>query len=203
VRSFIFSNLLKFNFTINTFFCKISFEEFLKVGASKLNNSETYKELSNRSKRNGYKIESVIFNGYSSSKELQEIQDNAIEQRTKLRLNAEIDEQRNKLIDLKLKSDSERLNLENDLNRLRFEFQQKLAEMNASFQMAKNKMANEYDLKLKEEENNLAYEKKTKIQKVEQDYLASLKEIGVNIKEYELELTKSKNNLDALYELVN
>jgi hypothetical protein len=44
---------------------------------------------------------------------------------------------------------------------------------------------------------------KTKIQKVEQDYLASLKEIGVNIKEYELELTKSKNNLDALYELVN
>jgi hypothetical protein len=120
-----------------------------------------------------------------------------------LRLNAEIDEQRNKLIDLKLKSDSERLNLENDLNRLRFEFQQKLAEMNASFQMAKNKMANEYDLKLKEEENNLAYEKKTKIQKVEQDYLASLKEIGVNIKEYELELTKSKNNLDALYELVN
>ena len=173
------------------------------MGASKLNNSETYKELTNRSKRNGYKIESIIYNGYTSSKELQEIQDSAIEQRTKLRLNAEIDEQRNKLIDLKLKSESERLNLENDLNRLKFEFQQKLSDLNASFQMNKIQTANEYDLKLKEAENSLAFEKKKQTQKVEQAYLASLKDIGVNVKEYELELAKSKNKLDVLYELVD
>ena len=89
------------------------------------------------------------------------------------------------------------------MNRLKFEFQQKLNETNADFQLNKNQMANEHDLKLKETENQMAKEKNNELQRVEQDYLASLKEIGVNVNAYELELAKSKNKLDVLYELDN
>lgn len=182
---------------------KLSFEEFLRTGASRLNSLETYKELTNRASRNGYKIESIIYNGYTSSKELQSIQDNAIEQRTKLRLNAEIDEQKNKLIDLRLKKENERLDLEANLKRLKFEFEQTLVESRSKFELLLRKLKNESNLKMKQLDQDLINELRVKNQQAEQDYLNKLSALGVDVNTYELELVKSKHKLDTLYELIN
>lgn len=182
---------------------KLSFEEFLKHGVSKLNNITTYTELANRASRNGYKIESVIYNGYTSSLGLQTIQDNAIQKRTQLRLNAEIDETKNKLIDLRLKSENERLNLESDLSRIKFEFEQSLIDSKAKFDLLRVKMSCETNLKIKQIEQDLVCDYKKKVQLVEQDYLVKLKGLGVDVNSYEIELVKSKHRLDTLYELFN
>ncbi len=175
----------------------------MKVGATKLNNIETYTELLNRSKRNGYVIQSVIYNGYTSSKELQNIQDNAIQQRTQLRLNTEIDEQKNKLIDLKIKSENERLNLQNELNKSKFDFEQNILDKKAGFELIKSKMKNEVDLKIKEIEANSKIENKKQIQDLNENYLNNLSDLGVDVNAYEIELVKSENRLDTLYELVS
>lgn len=175
----------------------------MRTGASRLNSLETYKELTNRASRNGYKIESIIYNGYTSSKELQSIQDNAIEQRTKLRLNAEIDEQKNKLIDLRLKKENERLDLEANLKRLKFEFEQTLVESRSKFELLLRKLKNESNLKMKQLDQDLINELRVKNQQAEQDYLNKLSALGVDVNTYELELVKSKHKLDTLYELIN
>lgn len=77
------------------------FSEFVKEGAYKLNHIDTFKQLQIRASQTGYKIDSIIYNGYMSSDALQSIQDNAIHARTKLRLDTELAEQANRLINLR------------------------------------------------------------------------------------------------------
>lgn len=64
---------------------------------------ETYEQLQQRAERTGYQIDSIIYNGFTSSDALQAIQDSAIQARTKLRLDTELAEQKNRLIDLRYK----------------------------------------------------------------------------------------------------
>ncbi len=76
---------------------------------------ETYEQLQQRAERTGYQIDSIIYNGFTSSDALQVIQDSAIQARTKLRLDTELAEQKNSLIDLRYKI----VALFNDKSRLR------------------------------------------------------------------------------------
>ena len=179
------------------------FAEFLNSGAQKLNKISTYEQLVQRADRNGYKIESVIYNGYTSTQALQEIQDNAIQSRTQLRLNAEIDEQKNRLIDLKLKSDNERLNLETQLNRLRCEFEQKIADLNGRFSLEMKKKSHETQLRMKEINLESLVKFEAEKQAVKESYLKNLKKLEVDVNKYEIELAKSENKIDRLYELID
>lgn len=120
-----------------------------------------------------------------------------------MRLNTEIDEQKNKLIDLKIKSENERLNLQNELNKSKFDFEQNILDQKAGFDLKKSKMKNEVDLKIKEIEANSKIENKKKIQDLNENYLNKLSDLGVDLNAYEIELVKSENRLDTLYELVS
>lgn len=85
----------------------LSFEAF-KENTNRLNNLETYRQLVQRAERIGYRINKVVYRGYHASDKLQAMHDNAIEARTRLRLEAETENQAQVLADLKLEREAER-----------------------------------------------------------------------------------------------
>ena len=159
--------------------------------------------MNQRADRNGYKIDSIIYNGYISSPELQSIQDQAIQSRTQMRLNNEIEKQKNELIDLKLESNNKRFGLESDLNMLKCKFEQKLNDEKKNSNIEKMKANHNNDLQIKDIELNVENEIKLEEIMLNEDFLENLKKLNININDYQLELAKSKNKIDRLYQLVN
>jgi hypothetical protein len=96
------------------------FEEFKKQ-TDRLNDLATYANLVRRAERIGYKVNKVVYRGYTASDKLQAMHDNAIEMRTGLKLEAETEEQAQTLADLKLLREAERAAKERELERLRAE----------------------------------------------------------------------------------
>lgn len=83
------------------------FETF-KERAPELNELETYQALVQGAHRIGYRINKVVYRGYAASNQLQAMHDHAIETRTKLVLETEIEQQQQELTDLKQKREHER-----------------------------------------------------------------------------------------------
>ena len=83
------------------------FETFKKQTEA-LNDMATYRQLAGRVERIGYRINKVVYRGYLANQNLQTMHDHAIEARTKLRLEAETEEQAQTLADLKLRREAER-----------------------------------------------------------------------------------------------
>ncbi|PHS02695.1 MAG: hypothetical protein COA78_20650 [Blastopirellula sp.] len=84
-----------------------SFEEF-KQSTELLNELGEYTNLVGRAERIGYKINKVVYRGYVASDKLQLMHDDAIEQRTGLKLEAETERQAQELADLKLAREAKR-----------------------------------------------------------------------------------------------
>jgi len=78
-----------------------SFEAF-KQDIDQLNGLEVYPNLTQRAQRIGYQINKVVYRGYMASTALQTMHDGAIEARTRLKLEAETENQAQELADLKL-----------------------------------------------------------------------------------------------------
>ena len=76
------------------------FETF-KIRAPELNKLPTYHALLEGAKRIGYRINKVVYRGYTASDKLQTMHDHAIETRTRLVLETEIEHQQQELTDLK------------------------------------------------------------------------------------------------------
>ncbi|KAK3107245.1 hypothetical protein FSP39_010168 [Pinctada imbricata] len=89
---------------------KLTFEGFLKKTSS-LSDLSTFPQLTQRAGGIGYIIQKVVYRGYEASDKLQEMQNAAIQSRTQIRLNAEIEEQKQKLVDFKLSREQERSKL--------------------------------------------------------------------------------------------
>jgi hypothetical protein len=85
----------------------LTFENF-KDRTEELNDLNTYKMLVQRAGKVGYRISKVVYRGYYASDALQAMHDNAIEARTKLKLEAETELQAQELADLRLKKDAAR-----------------------------------------------------------------------------------------------
>jgi hypothetical protein len=69
-----------------------TFEEF-KKDTGKLNELETYRQLTARAAQNGYRVNKVVYRGYGAPDRLQAMHDQAIEARTKLQLERATEEQ--------------------------------------------------------------------------------------------------------------
>lgn len=67
------------------FFSFVSYTEFIEK-SNQLNDLENYPQLLERCKLIGYSVSKVVFRGYQASKALQEMHDNAIKIRTKLKM---------------------------------------------------------------------------------------------------------------------
>jgi len=84
-----------------------TFEAF-KENTEKLNDLATYRMLLQRAGTVGYRVNKVVYRGYHATDALQAMHDNAIEVRTKLKLESDTENQAQELADFKLKKEAER-----------------------------------------------------------------------------------------------
>merc|ERR1712045_22707 len=98
----------------------LSYEEFVE-NTQMLNDVSTYKTLTNRAEMIGYNISKVVFRGFHSSDALQNMHDKAIHERTRLRLEADTEDHRQKTLDLQLVKEEERGIKQRELEREREE----------------------------------------------------------------------------------
>merc|ERR1712032_264564 len=85
-----------------------TFEEF-KAATDQLNNLAVYQQLTSRAVGIGFEVTKVVFRGYGAPQRLQKMHDDAIERRTKLALERENEEQEQRLQDMKLEREEDRL----------------------------------------------------------------------------------------------
>jgi hypothetical protein len=84
-----------------------TFEQF-KERTDAMNDLATYKQLTARAGRIGYRINKVVYRGYQATAKLQSMHDGAIEARTKLKLEAETEGQAQDLSDMKIARERQR-----------------------------------------------------------------------------------------------
>ena len=106
----------------------LSFEKF-KGQTEQLNELGTYENLVLRAQRIGYRINKVVYRGYAASDKLQSMHDIAIEARTRLKLEAETEEQAQTLADLKLQREAERATEQRQLEQVQAEHKIRLERM--------------------------------------------------------------------------
>merc|ERR1711923_493635 len=94
----------------------LTYEEFVD-NTSKMNDINTFQQLTTRAELIGYKVSKVVFRGFHSSDALQSMHDKAIHERTRLRLEADTEEHRQKTLDLQLAKEEERSAKERELEK--------------------------------------------------------------------------------------
>jgi len=96
-------------------FCSaVSYETFLNE-THKLNDLATFAQLVGRAEHIGYKMDKVVFRGFQAGEKLQAMHDNAIQERTRLRLLEETQAQEQRAMDLRLAAEQQRMAKESEL----------------------------------------------------------------------------------------
>ncbi|XP_074652545.1 uncharacterized protein LOC141906945 [Tubulanus polymorphus] len=162
---------------------KLSFQDFLK-NTSKFSQLETFPQLLQRCERIGFDINKVVYTGYHSSDQLQAMQDRAVQSRTQLRLNAEIQEQELKVKDFKTNREQARTTAKQDIEKSRQAHDQSLQLMKQSHQdeirLSENtELIKRLDI---QQEFNLKCEKMENEAKME--FLSKLSDLGVDLTMY-------------------
>ena len=157
-----------------------TFEEFKKE-TGKLNELETYRQLTARAAQNGYRINKVVYRGYDAPARLQTMHDQAIEARTKLQLERATEEQSQSLEDYKLTA---------QMNRSARRRTEQSIEVDTEIDLARKRQ--EAERQQKEAERTAAREQRRRDAETEQEtrrqaderqrtHLALLKEMGVDL----------------------
>jgi len=106
------------------------FEQF-KEKTERLSALETYPQLTKRADTIGYRITKVVYRGYQASQTLQTMHDDAIEARTKLRLESETEQQAQDLADMKQAREAGREKERQSVEQARVAHQNQLAALAA------------------------------------------------------------------------
>merc|ERR1711923_134714 len=94
----------------------LTYEEFVD-NTSQMNEINTFQQLTTRAELIGYKVSKVVFRGFHSSDALQSMHDKAIHERTRLRLEADTEDHRQRTLDLQLAKEEERSAKERELEK--------------------------------------------------------------------------------------
>jgi hypothetical protein len=162
---------------------KLDFEAFKRT-TTRLNELETYGQLTSRAAQCGYRINKVVYRGYGAPEALQQMHDKAIEARTKLQLDRATEQQAQDLEDYKLDSQIARAvkrrteqsaEVEHDLDlaRRRQESELRQREALAVQQREQRRFDTEQHLQLWQQQ-----------QSHERGHLAALREMGVDLTAY-------------------
>jgi hypothetical protein len=154
-------------------FCsKLTYEEIMKK-SDELNELDAYAQLVSRAKAIGFQVTKVVYRGYHATDKLQQMHDDAIQARTQLRLESETEQAAQALADMQLAREFDRANKK-----------QEMQAQESSHRNALSRTAHEEKLfqKAKEVEADLARDKATNAERLK--YLASLKELGVDVTKY-------------------
>ena len=157
-----------------------TFDEF-KKDTGRLNELETYRQLTVRAAQNGYRINKVVYRGYGAPDRLQAMHDQAIEARTKLQLERATEEQAQGLEDYKLRA---------QMNRATSRRTEQAVEVQTEIELAQKRQ--EAEMRTKEAERNAAREQRRRDAEAEievrrqadertRQHRAALKEMGVDL----------------------
>lgn len=147
------------------------FEEF-KTRAPELNQLETYRALTEGADRIGYRIHKVVYRGYVATDKLQAMHDNAIETRTRLVLETEIEHQQQELTDLKQSREHERA-----------AEQRNEQERTLAHELEQMRQQHEQDLSFKKQNQDTERRHEADLLKLQQEEWNYLKEFGVDLTE--------------------
>ncbi|KAL4234685.1 hypothetical protein ACF0H5_006326 [Mactra antiquata] len=159
---------------------KLSFEQFLK-DSSKLSDLSSYPQLEQRAERIGYQLQKIVFRGYHSSDQLQAMQNSAIESRTQLRLNTEIEGQKQLLEDLKTSKEQERVKLKQEMDKSKQVHSQNKEEMTLKHKLAVDQLQHQQNLDLRELMTKSKMDMKIEEDTQKLEHLNKLKELGVDL----------------------
>jgi hypothetical protein len=159
------------------------FEGF-KRNTARLNELETYQQLTNRAAQCGYRINKVVYRGYGAAERLQQMHDQAIEARTRLQLERATEQQT---------QDLENYKLDCQLARAAKRRTEQAAEVDADLELARRRA--EADLRKTEaahtsqrEQRRLDAETQAAMRQqqdaVNREHLTALKEMGVDLTAY-------------------
>ena len=179
---------------------KRTFEEF-KRDASLLNSLSAYPTLSFRCKRIGFELHNVVFRGYNSSERLQQMHNQAIEQRTSLALEQETEEQKQKLTDFKLSKTRERVAQEIELEqqRINADIQNQTLKTKAEVEKLATLNAGKLERELKEHEQQLQI--KEALISAELKQQQEWQKMGVEITQ--LLIAKEQKNVGKIIQIQN
>jgi len=120
----------------------VSFEQFKeKTGA--LGELTTYRQLVSRAQRIGYRISKVVYRGYQATPKLQSMHDGAIEARTRLRLEAETEDQAQELADMKLAREAERSLRRREMEQAELEHKNRMQRLAHDEQLRRQRLEHE------------------------------------------------------------
>jgi hypothetical protein len=170
------------------------FEQF-KEKTERLSALETYPQLVRRADTIGYRITKVVYRGYQASQTLQTMHDNAIEARTRLRLESETEQQAQDLADMKQQRDAAREQARQTVEEARITHQNHLAaiaaeaklrvtagEKEQSLRFARASAEQALQLKTKSHEAELA--RQTAAHREELAFLSGIAGLNVDVTRY-------------------
>lgn len=163
---------------------RYSFDDF-KQHTDKLNDLHSYPQLLNRAEQVGYRIHKIVYRGYATGKALQGMQEQAIEARTRLKLERETTEQAQKLADFKQTCEFQRL------SRGRQEEKEQIVH-----ELDKQKLKHQQEMEIFQQKRDAEYGERGRSLEQQREFLARLKEMGVDLTAY-----LTQNRADQVIEL--
>ena len=169
--------------------------DVFKQDTEQLNDLESYLNLTMRAQRIGYQINKVVYRGYTAGKTLQSMHDGAIETRTRLKLEAETEDQAQELADLKLTREAARAaqrqametqQTEHAVRLKRLEHDEHLRRQEAEQQAASDaiRRTNEVDREHQRESHRIELEYQRVTDEQRAGYLATMREMQVDLTRY-------------------
>ena len=162
---------------------KHDFEQF-KRSTERLNELETYRQLTGRAAQCGYRINKVVFRGYEAAAALQQMHDQAIQARTRLQLDRATEQQAQDLEDYKLDSQLARAGKRRTEQTAEVQHDLELAQKRheAETRQREDRQNQLRDQKRREAELQLEVRRRQDAE--QREHLAALREFGVDLTAY-------------------
>jgi len=170
------------------------FEAF-KTKTDALNQIETYRQLTQRAEKIGYRITKVVYRGYYASDKLQAMHDNAIECRTRLVLEADTERQAQELADLKLKRELERAATRQQMEEAETQHQNRLKQLEHEAELTHREAdqkqlleakwrEEEVAAQVKQRQNELVLEHERALHEEQTGFFTKMRELQVDLTRY-------------------
>uniref|UniRef100_A0A7S2QU90 Band 7 domain-containing protein n=1 Tax=Chlamydomonas chlamydogama TaxID=225041 RepID=A0A7S2QU90_9CHLO len=177
-----------------------TYESFIQSSTA-LSELETFPVLKQRAAAVGFKLNKVVYRGYTATGMMQQMHDNAVSTRTRLKLQAEEQETAQSLRDMELHRSTARGAAERDEEKLRqaHRLQLQAAENRERLKVAEEEHA--LRLRQQREERELALETQKLADKMQVEFLESLRTMGVSMTDF-LVACQTKGRADQVVQVV-
>lgn len=162
------------------FVSRHDFESF-KQSTEKLNDLETYGQLTARADQAGYHINKVVYRGYGAPERLQKMHDQAIESRTRLQLERATETQAQELEDFKLERDIARAARTREDGRSSLEHELEMERKRRDAELEELAARRAFTREQTEADEHARLEREVRNQQAQQEHLARLAELGVDL----------------------